>query len=158
MADDDLKTRFWRFYMSHAPVVRHATTPWTALAAPLAASRVALVSTCGVHLAAQPPFDLAVRGGDPSFRELPADLDPADVAISHGHYDEAAARRDLNCVFPLQRLHELAAEGAIGAVAPRHYAFRGAIARPARLIRDTAPEVARRLKADAVDVVLLVPC
>ena len=51
-------------------------------------------------------------------------------------------------------MHE---RGEIGVVAPHHYSFMGSIAGPRKLIRETAPEVARRLVADGVDVVLLTP-
>lgn len=129
------------------------TVPWTPLSKPLSACRVALVTSCGVYLRSDPPFDLS---GDPSFRELPASVSAADIGLAHAHYDHQSAQADLNVVFPLDRLRELAAEGRIGAVAPRHYSFMGAT--PAEGIRETAPEVARRLKADAVDVVLLTPC
>lgn len=143
--------RFW-------PTGWSGQVPWTPLTRPLAEARVALVTSCGVHLTRDTPFDTSLAQGDVSFRELPGDVRPEDVTITHGHYDERDARQDLNVVFPIERLRELAAEGVIGAVAPRHYGFMGSIMRPGRLIRDTAPEVARRLRADAVDVVLLTPC
>lgn len=158
MAELDLHGRFWKLVMRFWPTGRATQVPWTPLAKPLAEARVALITTCGVHLATDPPFDLQTAHGDVSFREIPGDAPLTDLTISHGHYDERDARRDLNVVFPLERLRELAAEGLIGAVAPRHYGFMGSIKRPARLIADTAPEVARRLRADAVDVVLLTPC
>jgi hypothetical protein len=47
--------------------------------------------------------------------------------------------------------------GEIGAIAPHHYSFMGSIVGPSKLIKQSAPEVARRLAADAVDVVLLTP-
>ena len=110
------------------------------------------VTSCGVHLPTDPPFG----DDDPTFRELPADA--TSFAITHPHYDHASALKDLNCIFPLGRLQELAAEGVVGAVAPRHFGFMGAIQTTRPLIEETAPEVARRFKADAVDVVLLTPC
>lgn len=160
MSDIDFKSRLTRFAMKLYPAVRNDRAPWTPLSRPLREARVALVSSCGVYLATDPPFDPALdhRGGDPTFREIPADASPDQIAIRHGHYDETAAKRDLNCVFPLWRLHALVAEGVIGSVAPRHYGFRGSISFTRRLIQDTSPEVARRLKADAVDIVLLTPC
>lgn len=158
MAEHILHDRFWKLVMRFWPTGRSQQVPWTPLGKPLAEARVALVTSCGVHLAADVPFDTTLAHGDVSFREIPGDLRLADATITHGHYDERDARKDLNVVFPLERLRELATEGLIGAVAPRHYGFLGSIMRPARLITDTAPEVARRLRADAVDVVLLTPC
>lgn len=156
--EDSLANRLGRAYMKVYPTVRNKRVPWTPLDRPIAEARVALVTSCGVHLNIDLPFDLSQRRGDASFREIPATAMPAELTITHGHYDETSARRDLNCVFPLWRLQDLASEGIIGSVAPRHYGFRGSIARVGPLMRESGPEVARRLKADAVDVVLLTPC
>ena len=53
--------------------------------------------------------------------------DEEDLMISHTHFDRTDADQDINCVFPLTRLKELAAEGIIGGVAPTHYGFMGYI-------------------------------
>ena len=65
---------------------------------------------------------------------------------------------DLNVVFPIDRLEELAADGTIGSVAPRHIAFAGN--QPddvATLIHDSGPAAVAELVADGVDVVILTP-
>ena len=64
---------------------------------------------------------------------------------------------DRNLAYPLDRLRALAAEGLVGAVAPRHLSFNGSITAPGRLVRDTVPQMADVLRADAVDAALLVP-
>ncbi|MEC9225064.1 MAG: glycine/sarcosine/betaine reductase selenoprotein B family protein, partial [Actinomycetota bacterium] len=65
---------------------------------------------------------------------------------------------DLNVVYPIDRLEELAADGVIGEVAPRHFAFAGNQPDTVSEIRlDTGPQCAGQLNADAVDVVLLTP-
>lgn len=66
-------------------------------------------------------------------------------------------RRDPNLAFPIDRVRELAAAGRIGEVNHRHLSLMGSITAPGRLIRDTAPEAARRIVADGVDIALLVP-
>jgi D-proline reductase (dithiol) PrdB len=133
--------------------------PWTPLAKPLRECRVALVSSAGFVPAGQPPFDASVRGGDPSFREIPGDQDVRSLVDTHRSqsFDHAGMRADPNLAFPLDRLRELAAARRIGAVAPRHLSFMGSITAPGRLTRDTAPAVARKLREDDVDVALLVP-
>jgi hypothetical protein len=45
----------------------------------------------------------------------------------------------------------------VGELNSRHFSFMGAIHEPAPLARETAPEVARKLADDKVDVVLLTP-
>jgi D-proline reductase (dithiol) PrdB len=79
--------------------------------------------------------------------------------ITHDYYDHADADRDVNIVFPVERLRELAAAGEIGKLAERHYAFMGHITGPhvETLRRRTGPEVAALLKKAGVDVVLLTP-
>lgn len=133
--------------------------PWAPLDGPLAKSRMALVSTAGLVLPDQEPFDPSVRGGDSSFREIPADTDVASLRDSHRSesFDHAGMRRDPNLAFPIDRARELVARGRIGSVARRHVSMMGSLTAVGRFRRDTLPEVARRLVADGVDVALLVP-
>jgi len=79
--------------------------------------------------------------------------------ITHDYYDHSDADRDVNVVFPLERLQEFADEGRIGRLALRHYSFMGHIDGPhiPTLIEETGPEVAKRVLADDVEVVLLTP-
>jgi D-proline reductase (dithiol) PrdB len=133
--------------------------PWTPLAKPLAACRVALVGSAGFVLPGQDPFDDSVRGGDTSFRVIPAETDVRTLVDTHRSetFDHAPMRADPNLAFPLDRLRELASEGVIGSVAPRHLSFMGSITAPGRLVRSSAPEAARLLVADGVEAALLVP-
>ncbi len=135
--------------------VRSTDVPWAPPPA-LAGVTVALVTTAGVHLDSDPPFDLDAREGDPTFRRIPRGADRARLAVSHGHYDTRDARRDVNVVLPLDRLEELAAAGRIGSVAPVHYGF-GWIRAVAPLVTETAPVVARELLAARVGAVVLTP-
>ncbi len=134
-------------------------TPWTRLAKPVRAACVGLVTTGGVHLKTQTPFDMSNPDGDPTFREIPADTEPAALAITHDYYDFRDAQADVNIVLPLERLRELAAEGAIGAVAPVHMSFMGHVDNELveRLIGETAPAAARRMREAGADAVLLAP-
>lgn len=133
--------------------------PWTPLAKPLSACRVALVTTGGVHLRDQPTFDMENPDGDPTFREIPAGVARDALVITHDYYDHRDADRDINVVFPLDRLDELAAEGRIAGQAPLHLGFMGHVDGPlvGRLSGETAPEAARRLRASGADCVLLTP-
>jgi len=133
--------------------------PWTPFARGLSRSRVALVTTAGVHLMGQEPFDMRDPGGDPTFRELPMDTPLEGYTITHDYYDHTDADRDINVVFPITRLKELAAEGFIGEAAPMNYGFMGHIEGPhiETLMKEIAPGVAERLRRDAVDAVLLTP-
>jgi D-proline reductase (dithiol) PrdB len=148
-----------RIFLRAYPWRRIDPVPWTPLAKPLRACRVALVSSAGFVAPGQAPFDESVRGGDPSFREIPGETDVRTLIDTHRSesFDHAGMRADPNLAFPLERLRELAVAGRIGSVAPRHLSFMGSITAPGRLVRDTAPVAARKLREDAVDVALLVP-
>ncbi len=133
--------------------------PFVHPAKPLAECQVALVSSAGLILPEQPRFDESVRGGDPSFREIPADTDLSRLVDAHRSesYDHAGALEDPNLVLPIERLRELAERGRIGSANHRHLSFMGSITAPESLVRRSAPEAARTLVADGVDVALLVP-
>lgn len=133
--------------------------PWTPLNKPLAKCRVALVTTAGVHLISDLPFDMADPRGDPSYRILPSGVSPAELMITHDYYDHRDADRDINVVLPVKILRQLQTEGRIGGIAPRFYSLMGHIEEPhvQTLLRHSAPEIANRLREDAVDVALFMP-
>lgn len=123
-------------------------TPFTK---PLKDARIALITTAGLHLDDQPPFDRETQCGDCSFRRIPADADLTRVRVWWDTEQRQHANQDLNCAFPLALLGEYCQ------VAPRHYSFSGAIPEPRPLIEETAPQVAAELKEDGVDAVLIAP-
>ena len=163
MPTPDLEERFRRWLKLTAEMHENANfTPnesiaWAPLRRPLTQCRVALVSTAGVHLKSQPAHDLLNPHGDPSFREIPGDTPARALAVDHSHYDTSDANADPNCVFPIDRLRELARMGVVGAVAPLHFGLMGFIP-DGRLLRDTtAPIVAERLLDSGADAVVLTP-
>jgi D-proline reductase (dithiol) PrdB len=117
-------------------------------------SRLALVTTGGVHLPEQPRFDIDDPLGDCSYREIPTDAQT--LTWTHAYYAPGRGD-DLDAVFPLWILRRLAKEGVVGELNHRHFSFMGAIHDPEPLVRESAPEVARRLVEDRVDAVLLTP-
>lgn len=139
--------------------VEYDDSPWTPFTGQIEKSRVALVTTAGVHLKSGIPFNMRDPAGDPTWREFPADAAPGDWTITHNYYDHSDADKDVNVVFPFERLRDLAASGDIGAINHRHFSFMGHILPPHidTLIMRTAPEVARKLKHDSVDLVILTP-
>lgn len=132
--------------------------PLAPLTRPLREVRLALVTTGGVHLDSQPPFDMADPAGDATFRAIPAGTPAEQLRITHDYYDHTDARRDLNILFPIGHMRELVAAGHLGSLATS-YGFMGHIEGPhlERLVRETAPQVAGMLKAERVDAALLTP-
>src|SRR5271170_7584705 len=127
-----------------------ATRPWVT-GPVLSERRVAIVSSAGLVVRGENPF----RGRDPDFRMIPGDTKAAGLLMSHisVNFDRTGFQEDWNVVLPLDRLNELAAEGAIDSVAATHYSFMGATD-PVQMV-EGAKEVAGKLKADGVDAVLL---
>jgi D-proline reductase (dithiol) PrdB len=133
--------------------------PWVAGPA-LRQRRVALVSTAGLHRRDDRPF--AVTSGNHravagDYRVIPADVAAHDLVMSHvsTNFDRTGFQQDWNVVFPLDRLHELAAEGVIGSVAAFHYSFMGAT--DPKHMEPAAHDLARLLARDDVNAVCLVP-
>jgi len=133
--------------------------PWTPTTKMLSESKIAVVTTAGVHHKDQAPFDMNDREGDPTFRVIDAKRPVSDLMITHDYYDHSDADKDINIVFPIDRLREFEAEGIIAKVADKHYGFMGHIdgRHIHSLINKYAPEVARMLKQDNIDCVLLIP-
>ncbi len=127
-------------------------TPFAAGPA-LTKRRVAIVTTAGLHLRSDRPFD----SGAADYRVIPGDAPAADLIMSHlsVNFDRTGFQEDINVVFPLDRLRELAAEGVVDSVAEIHYSFMGAT--QMRALEAKARELAGLLKKDRVDAVLLSP-
>lgn len=119
----------------------------------LSGRRVAIVSSAGIHRRGEPPM----MPGANEFRELPASLPASDIVMTHVsvNYDRTGFQRDINTVYPIDRLRELAAEGVIGSVADTHYAVMGA--NDPKQWDALADQLADRLRQDRIDAVLLSP-
>ena len=127
-------------------------TPFVA-GPPLAARRAAVVTTSGIHVRGDRPFEI----GSADYRVIPGDTTAADLIMSHTsvNFDRSGFQEDVNVVFPLERLRELQAQGVVGSVSDFHYSFMGAA--PIRALEPKARELAGLLKQDRVDAVLLSP-
>lgn len=143
--------------------------PQAQLKQPLSASKVALFTTGAVALTDQEPFypaewsyEEAVRHArtfmqrDPTLKLIPRDTPDAQLRVDHIAYDLRAARRDINVIFPLTRLRELAAAGEIGELAPNAYSFHGLTNVP-RLRDVYAPAWAQQVLQGGIDAVVLTP-
>jgi D-proline reductase (dithiol) PrdB len=136
--------------------------PWTPLGKPLSECTVAFVSSAGIAMLNDEPFDQEGERrnpwrGDPSFRVIPRTATEKDVRICHLHINPEFALQDLNVVLPLQRLQELVEQGEVGRVAEEHYSFMGYILEERELLAQSVPAIIVGLQAQEVDVVILVP-
>jgi D-proline reductase (dithiol) PrdB len=147
VADHDLKAMTANL---EAPLFE--TTAFTTPPA-LDQATVALVTTASLHHPGQQDFapsDIGYRVLDGSRR---------DYVTGHWspNFDIVGITADLNVVFPLDRLDELAASGVIGAVAPQHLSYAGNQFDLAGVRLDSGPAGGRWLREQGVDVVLLTP-
>ena len=136
--------------------------PWTPLSRPLSDCTVALISSGGIALKTDHPFDQEGERqnpwwGDPSYRLIPRGTCAKDIRVYHQHIDPSFAEQDLNCLLPIDRLEEMAEAGLVGRAAQSHYSFMGYILDPEELLEKSIPEIVDRLHAEEVDVVVLVP-
>lgn len=136
---------------------------------------VALLSSGGVPRKDQPPFDIRKEeeggppvpawlreqgfpdAGDWSIRLIDADTPSNMLAVIHGKYNTGPANEDINVIFPIDRIRELAERALIGELAPHHIGMMGFIPDYTRVEDEVAPAVISRLKADRVDALLLSP-
>ncbi|HEY2773077.1 MAG TPA: glycine/sarcosine/betaine reductase selenoprotein B family protein [Candidatus Binatia bacterium] len=133
---------------------RGRPVPWTPLAKPVSACRVALVASGGVYVEGQQPFHFK---DDTSIRIVPADTEVSRLRVAHFGYPTADAQRDPNCVFPIDRLRELRADGAIADIAPDAVTFMGGIYSQRRVEEELVPQVIDCIARQNVDLCYIVP-
>jgi len=131
--------------------------PLTPLRRPLAECRVAMLTSGGVSRCAAPSWDPDARN-DFRLDVIDADAPADDFQVHDSYYETDSAVEDINCVFPIERLREFAAEGVIGSVAERQWSgFMGRIYKRQHVLEVAAPAFAAELGRDEVDLALLVP-
>jgi D-proline reductase (dithiol) PrdB len=132
------------------------SSPWAPFQKPLQEATVALISSAGVFREDQTPFDpWAVN--DLSFREIPKDTPLSRLKLHHNYFDHRDALKDLNCVFPLERLREFEDQGLIGGLASTIISLgMGRLYKRTALQRETVPRIIEVLRGQNTDAVLLV--
>lgn len=125
--------------------------PFTPFAKRLEEASLCLVTTAAVRAKDDKPFNLE---GDTSYRAIGGSLSASQLTFDDAHYDHACADKDLNCLFPIDRLKELARDGRIGGVSERHFSM--GYSQALRDLRETTvPQLARDVDAVRPDAVLL---
>ena len=157
---EQLRPGLWATVNERYPgsmITKTDLVPLARLVKPLAESRLAFVSTAGVQPKGTLPFDVVHPVGDYSFRRVPSTAEPAELEIHQLKYPTVSANRDLNVIFPIERLQELATEGVVGGLTADCFSFIGYNMDPERLERTLAEEIAEAVVAEAADIALLAP-
>ena len=128
--------------------------PAYTVAPPLSRSRIALVTSAGLHVRGDRLFDMTSA----EYRAIGRETQGDDIVMSHTsvNFDRTGFAEDINVVFPIDRFRELEASGAIGSMADVHYSFMGAYLEPSDDAR-SARKLAALLRGDGVDSVFLTP-
>ena len=132
------------------------SSPWTPFSKSLAQGCIALISSAGIFREDQEPFDpWAVN--DLSIRVIPKDTPLHKLRLHQNYFDHRDAVRDLNCVFPVERLQELERSGHIGRLASKTVTLgMGRLYKRAELQKETVSNILEILKEQEVDAALLV--
>jgi D-proline reductase (dithiol) PrdB len=151
-----LRPGLWQTINERYPgsmIEKDSFVPLAKLRKPLSEARLTLISSCGVHPKTDPPLDVCHPFGDFRFRRVPSKLRHEDLVIHQLKYPHDDADLDINVIFPIERLQELASEGVVGGLTANFFSFIGYNMDPERFERtvvlDIAEAVASEEKADA---------
>ena len=136
--------------------------PWAPLDKPLSAATVAVVTSAGISLKTDTPFDMEKEKldptwGDPTYRVLPKRTTAGEINVNHLHINTSYILEDINVILPLGRMAELESEGTVGALAPSAYSFYGFQWGGTQFLDEAITPMSERMKTENVDAVLLTP-
>ncbi|MGI9326720.1 MAG: glycine/sarcosine/betaine reductase selenoprotein B family protein [Pseudomonadales bacterium] len=133
------------------------SAPLQRLNKPLSECTISLLTSGGVSQCSMPAFDPDARN-DHRLDSIDREVDAKDFQIHDSYYNHSDADSDINCIFPVERLRELAAAGVVGQVSPRLWSgFMGRIYNRSKVLEESGPAFAAALSDDAVDVLVAAP-
>lgn len=136
--------------------------PWTPMTKPLGQTTIALVTTAGISLKTDPPFDMEREKkepiwGDRSYRSIPRGTSEKDIDVNHLHINTNYIKQDINVILPLARMAEFEQEKIIGRLAATAYSFYGFQWQSTDFIEEAIEPISKRMKFEGVEAVLLTP-
>lgn len=136
--------------------------PWTPLPKPVKECTFSLVTSSGISLKSDPPFDMEREKreplwGDRSYRIIPRGTTSAQIDVNHLHINTNWIKQDINVMLPLQRMEELESQGVIGKLAPSSFSFYGFQWQSTEFLDTAISPMVPRMKEEGVEAVLLFP-
>lgn len=132
-------------------------SPWAVVEKPLSEMVISLISSAGIFMEGQDPFD-AWAVNDLSFRKIPVTTPFEKLQLRHNYFDHRDAVSDLNCVFPVDRLSEFEADGQIGKLASTAITLgMGRLYKRTALQEETVPQIVAVIRGEGADAAFLVP-
>ncbi|MGD9630238.1 MAG: glycine/sarcosine/betaine reductase selenoprotein B family protein [Pyrinomonadaceae bacterium] len=139
------------------PFVENTHSPFTPVRRALPMMNLALISSAGAYIDGTEPFDLASKDGDHDIREIPIEVEAADLRYASKGYDPKAVQEDRNSQIPVDRLLEYEANAVLGRVNECWWSLSPYIPNAAMVAGEMAPRLAERLKRYEVQAALLIP-
>ncbi len=138
------------------------TIPWTPMSKPLNQTTLALVTSAGISLKTDPPFDMEREKKDPlwgdrSFRAIPRGTTEKEIDVNHLHINTNLVKQDINVILPLARMAEFEEEQIIGHLAPTAYSFYGFQWQNTDFLSEAIEPISKRMKKEGVEAVFLTP-
>lgn len=138
------------------------TIPWTPMSKPLNQTTLALVTSAGISLKTDPPFDMEREKKDPlwgdrSFRAIPRGTTEKEIDVNHLHINTNLVKQDINVILPLARMAEFEEEQIIGRLAPTAYSFYGFQWQNTDFLSEAIEPISKRMKKEGVEAVFLTP-
>jgi glycine/betaine/sarcosine/D-proline reductase family selenoprotein B len=136
--------------------------PWTTMTKPLSQTTIALVTSAGISLMSDPPFNMEREKreplwGDRSFRKIPRGTTEKDIEVNHLHINTTYIKQDINVILPLTRMAELEKEKVIGNLAQTAYSFYGFQWQNSDFLSEAIEPISKKMKFEGVEAVLLTP-
>jgi len=136
--------------------------PWTPMSKPLNQTTLALVTSAGISLKIDPPFDMEREKkeaiwGDRSYRAIPGGSTEKDIEVNHLHINTNWIKQDINVILPLSRMAEFEKEGVIGCLAPTAYSFYGFQWQNTDFLKEAIEPISKKMKYEGVEAVLMTP-
>ena len=136
--------------------------PWTPMSKPLSKTTLALVTSAGISLKTDPPFDMEREKrepiwGDRSYRAIPKGTTEKDIDVNHLHINTTYIKQDINVILPLARMAEFEQEGIIGRLAPTSYSFYGFQWQNTDFLNEAIEPISKKMKLAGVEAVLMTP-
>lgn len=143
--------------LNNYPFVTNTHAPFAPARRALPMLNLALISSAGAHINGTSAFDATARDGDVSYREIPIEVEAADLLYAGRGYDPTAVREDMNAQIPVARLLEYQSNGVIGKLNDVWWSINGWIPNARAVADELAPKIAERIARYEVQAALLVP-
>ena len=158
---DEFKNRFSNWHggedLKGYPFVKNTYSPFSPARRSLPMLNLALISSAGAYIEGTEAFDVESRDGDADYREIPVEIEAADLKFSSRGYDPTAVLEDLNSQIPIDRLLEYENNAVIGKINHVWWSLAGFIPNASLVAESLAPAIADRIERYQAQAALLIP-